>query len=379
MGLEAFLHRLLNLAMRITFSAIVTSAIVLVSCTQWRQVENKVSLKPLVVTEMVAHDSDDPAIWINGKNPGASLIIGTDKDSDGALYVFDLNGRILKDKTVHHLHRPNNVDIAYRLPTGDSAVDIAVVTERETHNLRVFSLPEMKAIDGGGIPVFEGETKEGYRDLMGIALYTAAPTNTIYAIVGRKSGPTADGYLWQYQLAADSGRAVRARLVRKFGKYSGKKEIESIAVDNELGYVYYSDEGVGVRKYYANPAAGNEELALFATDSFTQDHEGISIYKVNDGRGYILVSDQQANRFHIYPREGALGNPHEHKLIKTVWVSTTESDGSDVTNASLGERFPNGLFVAMSTDRTFQFYRWEDLAGEDLIIAPNGVLPSSRQ
>jgi 3-phytase len=31
------------------------------------------------------------------------------------------------------------------------------------------------------------------------------------------------------------------------------------------------------------------------------------------------------------------------------------------------------LFVAMSTDKTFQIYRWEDLAGKELFLAPNGV------
>jgi len=29
--------------------------------------------------------------------------------------------------------------------------------------------------------------------------------------------------------------------------------------------------------------------------------------------------------------------------------------------------------VAMSTDKTFQLYRWEDVAGKDLAVTPNGV------
>jgi hypothetical protein len=43
-----------------------------------------------------------------------------------------------------------------------------------------------------------------------------------------------------------------------------------------------------------------------------------------------------------------------------------------VTNVALNEKFPAGLFVAMSDDKTFQFYSWKDIAGEDLMIAPNG-------
>lgn len=54
-------------------------------------------------------------------------------------------------------------------------------------------------------------------------------------------------------------------------------------------------------------------------------------------------------------------------------TSTDESDGSDITNVAINDQFKNGLFVAMSTDGTFQFYKWEDIAGKELLLAPNGV------
>jgi 3-phytase len=204
---------------------------------------------------------------------------------------------------------------------------------------------------------------------MGISMYKDPKTNDIFAIVGRKSGP--DGsYLWQYKLEDDGKHAVKATLVRKFGKYSGKKEIESIAIDDKLGYVYYSDEGAGVHKYYADPQKGNDELALFATTGFTEDHEGISIYELDDSTGYILVSDQGANQFFIFSREGTAGNPHDQPLKKVVLVSAMESDGSDVTSMPLNAAFSHGLFVVMSADRTFHYYRWEDIAGDDLKLAP---------
>jgi len=52
---------------------------------------------------------------VNSSDPSKSLILGTDKDLDGALYVFDLEGKIQEDKTVRGLKRPNNVDIEYGL------------------------------------------------------------------------------------------------------------------------------------------------------------------------------------------------------------------------------------------------------------------------
>jgi 3-phytase len=326
------------------------------------------SIAPVVVTEPVAFDTDDPAIWINKVDPANSLIIGTDKDVNGGLYVFDLGGKIIPDKTVKDLQRPDNVDLEYGLNIGGNERDIAVVTERIAHRLRIYSVPTMQPIDDGGIEVFVGETADMYRDLMGIALYKDPATSEIYAVVGRKSGPSGE-YLWQYKLEDNGNGGVKGTLVRKFGEYSGKKEIESIAVDDELGYVYYSDEGVGVHKYYADPKKGNEELALFATTNFAADHEGISIYKVDDKTGYILVSDQGENHFNVYPREGTEKGPHDHPLIKVVPTSTQESDGSEVISVPLNDQFKHGLFVAMSADKTFQYYRWEDIAGADLKVA----------
>jgi len=346
------------------------------SCCE-TQIQSEV-VKPFKVTEKVKWDTDDPAIWINPNDPAQSLIIGTDKDSDGALYVFDLNGKIIEEKTVRNLKRPNNVDVEYGLILNGVPVDIAVATERETNMIRIFSLPDMNAIDNGGIEVFAGEELQAP---MGISLYKRISDGAVFAIVGRKEGPSGS-YLWQYLLEDDGTGNVKGTVVRKFGLYSGVKEIESIAVDDQLGYVYYSDEQYGVRKYLADPDApnANEELGIIYTQDYLDDNEGISIYCVDEKTGYILVSDQSANRFRIYPREGKLAvidpedpddnepaEPHLHKLIKIVNVSTNNSDGSEATSIALGPNFPKGMFVAMSDDKTFQIYKWEDIAGKELL------------
>ncbi len=317
------------------------------------------AIQPKYVTEKVVYDSDDPAIWVNSKDPAASLIIGTDKEVNGGLYVFDLHGKVVK--TVPELGRPNNVDIAYGFKLNDELVDIVITTERSNNQLRIFSVPDMEPIDNGGLEVFEGVDERGP---MGIALYSTSD-GVLYAIVGRTDGPL-EGYLWQYRIEDAGNGNVKLVKVRVFGKYSGVKEIEAIAVDNELGFVYYADEAFGVRKYYANPAMGNEELALFGTDDFGRDIEGISIYKTDDKTGYILISDQQVGTFNIYPREGTLEDQNRHQLIKSVELMTLESDGSEVSSTNLGPEFPKGIFVAMSTDKTFHIYDWRDIASQDL-------------
>ncbi|MBJ6142227.1 phytase [Hymenobacter sp. BT559] len=321
-------------------------------------------VRPVVVTQPVRYDTDDPAIWVNVQDPAKSLIIGTDKDSDGGLYVFDLQGKEVPGKSVHGLKRPNNVDLAYGLKLGGQPTDFALVTERETGKLRAFRLPDMQPLDYGNLDVFVGAPDE-QRMPMGVAIYTRPTDGAMFAVVGRKTGPS-KGYLAQYRLADDGQGQLTMTQVRTFGTWSGKKEIESIAVDNELGFIYYSDEGVGVRKYYADPAKGDAELALFAKIGFTEDHEGISIYKTGPKTGYILVSDQGASQFRFFPRQGTAADPNAHPELRAVKVAAHFSDGSDVTNVPLNAQFPHGLFVAMSDNKTFHYYRWEDILGKDV-------------
>jgi 3-phytase len=267
------------------------------------------------------------------------------------------------------------VDVEYGLRLQGGPVDIAVVTERAANRIRVYRLPDMVAIDGGGIPVFTGER---HRDPMGIALYRRPRDGNVFAIVSRKEGPRDGSYLWQYRLEEGRGGMVTAVKVRQFGEWSGTKEIEALVVDDTLGYVYASDELLGVRKYHADPdrPEANEELALFATEGFAEDREGLSLYEVTDTTGYLIVSNQGADTFHIFSREGEPADPHHHRQLKIVRLATLESDGSDVTSRRLGDEFPNGLFVAMSDDGTFHYYNWPAIAGDELAVSepvPNSL------
>jgi 3-phytase len=323
-------------------------------------------VQPKYITGTLPNDSDDPAIWYNETDPSQSLLLGTDKfEGKGGLYVFNLHGDIDSSRSVFPLDRPNNVDVGYGLAMGDTVVDVAIVAERMTGSIRIFSLPDLTPVDNGGIPVFEDDLPAN--EVMGIAIYTRPEDHAMFAIVSRKANPVdEDDYLYQYRLDGSTG-IVKGELVRKFGKFSGTAEIEAIAVDNELGFVYYSDEMFAIRKYHADPEKGNDELAVFGTEGYTDDREGISIYKHADGTGYILISDQGGNTFRVYPREGSQGNQHDHPEIAYISSSTLSSDGSEVSSRSFGPEFPEGLFVAMSDNGTFQIYDWRDL--ENVILS----------
>jgi len=339
--------------------------------TLWLATQGKIEVKPVLATEPVSDDPDDPAIWVNPRDPAQSLIIATNKVAAprGALYVYGLDGKIRQ--VIDKLDRPNNVDVEYGLVLGGRRVDIAVATERMQRRLRVFRiLAEGKLEDVSsleGLRVFEGcEGEQGAP--MGIALYKRPRDGSIFAIVSRKEGPQ-EGYLWQYRLMDDGTGRVRAQKVREFGRFSGQGEIEAVAVDDELGYVYYADEGDGIHKYHADPdhPEAARELAHFGREGFQGDREGIAIYALGGGRGYIVCTDQLPGdtKYHVYRREGAPGRPHDHsELLKVFYGGADETDGIEVTSRPLGGQFPRGLMAAMNSGpKNFLIYRWEDIAG----------------
>ena len=325
-------------------------------------------LPAAVRTESVTDDPDDPAIWIHPQDPARSLIVGTNKVAAprGALVVFDLDGKIRQ--TVAGLDRPNNVDIEYGLPLQDGPVDIAVATERLQGQLRIFRLSATGLVDitsQGHTRVFADRAGEQAAP-MGVSIYKRPSDGAIFAIVAPKNGPSG-GYLGQYRLSDDGQGRVQATFVRYFGVFSGKGEIEAVAVDDQLGYVYYADEGDGIHKYPADPdsKAAGVQLTHFGRDGFRADREGIAIYARADGSGFIVCTDQtpKSAEYHIFRREGEPGRPHDHsKTLRIVRGGADATDGLEITSRPLGPRFPHGIMVAMnSAPRNFLIFDWDSV------------------
>lgn len=319
-------------------------------------------------TESIKEDPDDPAIWINPSDSSKSLIFGTDKKEapDGSLYAFDLTGSIVD--RIPNLDRPNNCDVESAVPMGKETVDIVAVTERGKKRLLIYRIDrvtgKLKEISGKN-SVFEGETGDAALP-MGVALFRRK-NGTTFAIVSRKSGPSG-AYLWQYELVTNSKGLFDLKLTRKFGDFIGGKEIESVCVDDELGFVYYSDEGYGIHKYFADPDApnANNKLTEFAREGWKGDHEGIAIYKTGLATGYIVCTDQIEGDsiFTVYPREGSKsGGVDDHQPLARFTLLADDTDGIEIASANFGKDFPSGLMVAMNSgSKNFVVADWRKIA-----------------
>jgi 3-phytase len=149
--------------------------------------------------------------------------------------------------------------------------------------------------------------------------------------------------------------------VREFGAFGGGGEIEAVAVDAELGHVYYADESHGIRQYHADPDAPDaaREIAMFGTSGWTGDREGLALYKLPGGEGYLLAVDQipAGSRCHLF-RRGA-----GHELVRVVETTAVSTDGIEATSRPLGPGFPRGVVAVMNeSGKNFYLYRWEDFA-----------------
>ena len=325
-------------------------------------------------TAALSNDPDDPAIWVHPQDPSRSLILGTMKVAApaGAVVVFGIDGQIRQ--LLSGLDRPNNIDVEYGLALGGRSLDIAVATERLARQLRVFRIdPGAGQLeDLGGIPILDGQAGEAGAP-MGIGLYRRARDGACFAIIAPKEGPR-EGYLWQYRLLDAGGGRLEAKFVRRFGTFSAtsvreENEIEAVAVDDALGYVYYADEADGIHKWHADPdhPEAGRELAHFARSGYRGDREGIAIYALPDGTGYIVATDQldEDSEYHLYPREGTRENPHDHTRETVILRGGADAtDGIEVSSRALGPGLPNGVFVAMNSGpRNFLVFRWQDVAG----------------
>ena len=323
-------------------------------------------LQPALATERVANDPDDPAIWIHPSDSARSLIVATDKfEATGGLYVFGLDGRIRQ--TIAPLDRPNNVDIEYAVQLHGRTQDIAVVTERKQHRLRVYAIDpahgELRDLAPAGLPVLQ-DAAGAASEPMGLAIYKRPADGAAFVIVAPKTGGQTD-YLAQYRLEGRGG-GLAAVLVRRFGRFSRGAgpddigEIEAVTVDDERGFVYYSDERFGIRKYHADPDHPDaaRELLVFGTGGYAGDREGLSVYAPSGAPGFIVSSDQvpEATRLQLFSRDG------NHDRLATLVTTADSTDGLDVTARRL-PGFPDGLLVMMnSRAKNFLLYRWTDVA-----------------
>lgn len=302
--------------------------VVLGACLAGCVTSGQATLTPKVVLQDASiDDQDDMCIWIHPSDPAKSAIIASDKSAN-MLFVYDLEGKTIQVVPVPG--KPGNIDIRYNFPLGGERVDIVAYNDRDNVKIVVFkvdpSTRQVERVDNDAI-----NTGPNY----GFTLYHSPKTGKYYGFtVADEEGEGPE----QWELFDGGDGKVHGKKVRswKLGNSEG------CAADDETGQLYIGEEEVGIWKYGAEPEdpTTGKMIAEIGENDLVADVEGVTIYYMAGGKGYIIASSQGNNTFKVFRRRP----PHQY--ITTFHVQGAEdTDGVDVTNVPLGSKFPKGLFA----------------------------------
>lgn len=322
-----------------------------------------VETDPVLTTDDAA---DDPAIFINFDNPERSFVIGTDKNASLELYY--LNGM---RRAAFENGEMNNVDIRYNFPMADGRkINLIGSTDRYTNAIKLFTL-DMETDMIIRIDNRRDRLVSTMHEVYGFCLYHDIENDEYYGFVTVKSGG-----VQQWHISANDANSVNGDLVRYIDLSS---QTEGCVADDELGWLYVGEEDYGIWKYYAHPDSSKRAILVddISNPALKADIEGLTIYYAADGEGYLIASSQGNNSYAVYERAGDnryLGSFTIDDLLedeKVMIDGTAETDGIDVTNYSLGDAFPYGVFVVQdgynldgtdSVNQNFKMVSWDKIA-----------------
>ena len=306
----------------------------------------------LIISVPLYHEFDSPpdgngtidsiAIWV-APNPRESLVFLTDKTRDcvevhSPVSKFFLRRIGSSGSGNGELSYPNGITVGYNIPFGSRRGDVLFVVERDNHRLSMFSLPEGEFVGHFGA----NDLEEPY----GIALYWKGEQLQAWVT---ETGSSPDGVM-VYDIST-SGQNLTGRLNFSF---SAAGSLESLVIDPVTRRALVCDEGDG-HDIMVYDLRGNL-LQRFGKDRFVNEPEGIVIYELGDGKGYIIVADQNASptEFEVFDRV----------TYESLGQFTGETDGTDgiaLTQAAL-PNLPQGSFYAINSDKTGHVYDWAEIA-----------------
>jgi 3-phytase len=276
-----------------------------------------------------ADAADDPAIWRNAADPGASLIIGTDKKA--GLYVYDLSGKV---RDFNDAGRVNNVDLANH--AGRIIVAASDRNDEANAKIALFSLDpasaKLTALGSVG-----GGSGEAY----GICLHDAG--DGLYAFIVLKDGTI-------NQVALDlAGAAPVGRIVRTLKLAT---QSEGCVVDPRTNRLYVAEEDAGIWRFDARASGPTTPTRVASTDGTTlvADAEGLAIASEGPGNGgYLVVSSQGDSAYAVY-RLSDDSYVGRFRIAAGKLGATSETDGIEIATGSFGPDYPGGIMIAQDGD-----------------------------
>jgi 3-phytase len=307
-------------------------------------------------TDPVPHDgdaADDPAIWVHPRDPGRSVILGTDKK--GGLALYELAGKQIQYLPAGEF---DNVDLRTGFPLGGRLVTIVTAGNRRDNSIAIYRLDEAsrRLVEVAARKLHPGV------DTYGSCMYHSRRTGRLYYLVTSKAGDVEQWELHERAAGVDGRRVRRFRL---------GSQTEGCVADDELGSLFLSEERQGIWRYDAEPdARGPGALVDDTHDAghLSADVEGLTIAHVAPGSGFLIASSQGDSTFRVYRRETPNDYLGAFRIQPGGEVDGVEhTDGIDVTTTGLGTGFTDGVFVAQDDrnrggNQNFKLVPWSRIA-----------------
>lgn len=314
---------------------------------------------PGTETAPIDGDADDPAIWVNPGDPGASRIIGTDKTA--GLRVYDLSGALVQSLDDGDL---NNVDVR-PFPEAGEGMSLIGATRREDDTLRFYLIGPSGEVLGTAPGSHPGAPPDlAVDDIYGFALQRLPATGEVFALVNFKSG-----HVVQWRIRRD-GAALALDLARA---WTVPSQPEGIVSDDAGGVIYVGEEDGGIWRFPGSPdlpPRGDLVVAIPSPCLPRDDVEGLAIHDSPAGR-FLVASAQGIHRAAVFDLDAGMGPdglPCRGLIEVAAGVvdGVTETDGLDVTGAALPGH-PQGLLVMMDDQNegfstNFKLIDWAEVA-----------------
>jgi 3-phytase len=297
--------------------------------------------------------ADDPAIWVNPKDPQKSLILGTQKKA--GLYVYDLTA---KTQQFVPAGKINNVDLrnGFKYKNRESA--LVAGSNRSNNSISLFTID----VETARLSDTIANIKSSVFPVYGICLYKSIINGKFYVFVNGK-----DGKFEQWEILSVDDH-ISANLVRSFSVTS---QPEGMVANDSTGILYLAIEEQGIAKINAEPDTDTTLTWLPESSeknpAIQYDIEGIALYQGNQGT--YLVASIQGNFSYAVWKINVTETYLTNFVVRDLKIDgTEETDGIEITSIPLSPDYPKGLLVVQDgfnfdgdslVNQNFKYVSWE--------------------
>lgn len=316
------------------------------------------TMETKAVRSAVGEDAaDDPAIWINKKEPHKSLIIGTDKKS--GLYSYNLKGEVVQFLEVGEL---NNVDLRDGFSHKGKLNVLIAASNRSINTISLFFLNEETLEISDRILDIKSRVNEVY----GLCMHRDLD-NRFYVFVNGK-----DGVVEQYEITSN-GQKIQSAFCRQLKVNSQPEGMVCNDLTSDL-YIGVEEEGIFLAS--AKPDASDSLLLINRSskdknDQISYDIEGLAIYQTTN-KSYLVASIQGNFSYAIFDIKNTDSIQYitSFTIENGIFDGVEETDGIEITSFPINENYPKGMLVVQDgfnyqgdtlISQNFKYISWESI------------------